>query len=102
MVQLAERMEQDVAAFEQGLHGKRPARDAFATGVVSLAEIMARAGLQFLKDMVDGKLPQPPMCATLGFHLAEVADGYPASRACRNSATTIRSAPSTAASPRRC
>ena len=37
---------------------------------------MARTGLQFLTDMVDGKLPQPPICATLGFHLAKVSDGY--------------------------
>ena len=37
---------------------------------------MARSGLEFLTDMVDGKLPQAPMCATLGFHLAEASDGY--------------------------
>jgi uncharacterized protein (TIGR00369 family) len=34
------------------------------------------ASLRFLTDMVDGRLPQPPICATLGFHLAKVADGY--------------------------
>jgi len=76
VVRLAARMEQNVAAFEQGLHGKQPAEAAFTTGVVSAAEIMARTGLQFLADMIDGKLPQPPMCATLGFRLAKVADGY--------------------------
>ena len=75
-VRLAARMEQDVAAFEQGLHGEQPAEAASTIGVVPLAEIMARSGLQFLTDMVDGKLPQPPMCATLGFRLAEVSDGY--------------------------
>jgi uncharacterized protein (TIGR00369 family) len=37
---------------------------------------MARRGLEFLSDMIAGKLPQPPMCATLGFHLAEAAEGY--------------------------
>jgi uncharacterized protein (TIGR00369 family) len=37
---------------------------------------MARTGLQFLTDMIDGKLPQPPICATLGFRLAKAADGY--------------------------
>ena len=26
--------------------------------------------------MANGVLPQPPMCATLGFHLVEVSDGY--------------------------
>ena len=75
-VRLAARIEQDVAAFEQGLHSKQPAEAAFTAGVVSPAEIMARSGLQFLTDMIDGKLPQPPMCATLGFHLTKVADGY--------------------------
>jgi uncharacterized protein (TIGR00369 family) len=81
MVRLAERMAQDVAAFEQSLHGKAsPAgpSDAkpFATGLVPPDQIMARSGLEFLTDMADGKLPQPPMCATLGFHLAEVSPGY--------------------------
>src|SRR5947207_15967064 len=59
VVRLAARMEQNVAAFEQGMHGKPPAEPAFSTGLVPLAEIMARTGLQFLSDMVDGKLPQP-------------------------------------------
>jgi uncharacterized protein (TIGR00369 family) len=39
-------------------------------------QVLARSGLQFLADMVDGKLPQAPMCATLGFHLAAVSEGY--------------------------
>jgi uncharacterized protein (TIGR00369 family) len=39
-------------------------------------EIASRSGLQFLTDMANGILPQPPMCATLGFRLIEVADGY--------------------------
>jgi uncharacterized protein (TIGR00369 family) len=75
MVWLAARMEQDVAAFEQGLRGKKPTETPFTTGVVSPAEIMARTGLQFLTDIVEGKLPQPPICATLGFRLAKVSDG---------------------------
>ena len=73
MVRLAGRMEQEIAAFEQG---KAPAGPSFATGIVPVEQIMARSGLEFLTDMVAGKLPQPPMCATLGFHLAEVATGY--------------------------
>ena len=76
MVQLAARMEQDVTAFEQGLQGQPSAKKPFTTGVVPLDQIMARSGLEFLTDMIDGKLPQPPMCATLGFHLAEASDGY--------------------------
>ena len=77
MVRLAERMEQDVAAFEQGLHGK------IAGGKAARHRRSCRwtrswraPGCEFLTDMVDGKLPQPPICATLGFHLAEVSDGY--------------------------
>ena len=76
MVQLAARMEQDATAFEQGLQGQPSAKKPFTTGVVPLDQIMARSGLEFLTDMIDGKLPQPPMCATLGFHLAEASDGY--------------------------
>jgi molybdate transport repressor ModE-like protein len=76
MVRLADRMEQDVAAFERGLLTKTSTEKSFVTGVVPMDQIMARTGLQFLTDMVEGKLPQAPMCATLGFHLAEAADGY--------------------------
>src|SRR6476659_3837286 len=81
MVRLAARMEQDVVAFEQGLHGKKPTEMPLTTGVVPPAEIMARTGLQFLTDIVDGRLRRHPTCATLGFHLAKVANGTPGSTA---------------------
>jgi len=76
MVRLAERMAQDVAAFEQGLYGKVTGAKPFVTGLVPVDQIMARTGLEFLTDMANGKLPQPPICATLGFHLAKVSNGY--------------------------
>ena len=76
MARLADRMEQDVAAFERGLSAKTSAETTFVTGVVPMDQIMARSGLEFLTDMVEGRLPQAPMCATLGFYLAEAADGY--------------------------
>jgi uncharacterized protein (TIGR00369 family) len=76
MARLAARMEKDVKVFEQGLHGSPASENPSGTGVVPLDQIVARTGLEFLTGMIDGKLPQPPMCATLGFHLAEVADGY--------------------------
>src|SRR5215207_7101007 len=76
MVRLADRMEQDVAAFERGLSAKTTAEKSFVTGVVPMDQIMARSGLEFLTAMVEGKLPQAPMCATLGFYLAEASDGY--------------------------
>ena len=76
MVRLADRMEQDVAAFQRGLSAQASMEKSFVTGVVPMDQIMARSGLEFLTDMVEGKLPQAPMCATLGFHLAEASDGY--------------------------
>ncbi len=48
----------------------------FTYGLVPRDEIMARSGLSFLADMAAGKLPQAPMCETLGFYLAEVKEGY--------------------------
>ncbi len=47
----------------------------FAYGVTPLETIMSMGGLAFLQAMVDGKLPQAPLCETLGFHLAEVEEG---------------------------
>jgi len=76
MVRLAERMERDVAAFERGPHGEESGTKSFVTGIVPMDTITSRGGLEFLKDMIAGKLPQAPMCATLGFHLAEAAEGY--------------------------
>jgi uncharacterized protein (TIGR00369 family) len=76
MVRLAERMERDVATFEQRLHDATPAEKPFVTGVVPPEQIMARSGLEFLTEMIEGKLPQAPMCATLGFHLVEASKGY--------------------------
>ena len=50
----------------------------FETGIVPIEAIMLRSGLEFLTDMVNGKVPQAPMCATLGFHLVDVATGVAA------------------------
>jgi uncharacterized protein (TIGR00369 family) len=50
----------------------------FDTGVVPAETLQSYKGLDFLQAMVDGKVPQPPMCGTLGFRLAEVADGFAA------------------------
>jgi uncharacterized protein (TIGR00369 family) len=45
------------------------------TGVVSLEVLQSYDGLAFLKAMIDGTLPQPPITETLGFHLAEAEPG---------------------------
>ena len=44
--------------------------------VASPEEIKAYPGLEFLRRIADGQVPQPPICSTLGFRLAEVAPGY--------------------------
>lgn len=77
IVRLAERVEREIAAFERRLQNGGDAQ-SFATGIVPLDAIMRRGGLEFLTDMVDGRVPQAPMCATLGFRLVEVAEGYAA------------------------
>jgi hypothetical protein len=74
MVRLAERMEQEVASFEGHKNGK-PSKIRPDGGVVPLATIMSQTGLEFLKAMVAGKVPQAPMAATLGFQIVEVAEG---------------------------
>ena len=44
-------------------------------GVVSPEVLMSYDGLGFLKAIVDGTLPNPPISEVLGFHLIEVAHG---------------------------
>ena len=44
-------------------------------GVVSLEELTAQNGLDFLQGIIDGRNPNPPMCKTIGFHLVDVANG---------------------------
>jgi uncharacterized protein (TIGR00369 family) len=42
----------------------------------TLEEIKSLSGLDFLQRIVDGTAPPPPIGATMGFQLAEVAPGY--------------------------
>jgi uncharacterized protein (TIGR00369 family) len=44
--------------------------------VASLEELKTLSGLEFLRRIADGRIPQPPITATLGFRLAEVAPGF--------------------------
>jgi len=48
----------------------------FTYGLVPEGEIMSRGGLAFLTAMIAGEVPQPPICETLGFHLAEASQGF--------------------------
>src|SRR6266404_3181994 len=50
MATLAARMEREIAAFEQGLHGSVSGEKNVVTGVVPRDEIIARSGLEFLTD----------------------------------------------------
>lgn len=36
---------------------------------------MQRPGLEYLRAMMDGELPHPPICATIGFRFTEVEEG---------------------------
>ena len=33
-------------------------------------------GIEFLRAMIDGKLPHPPICAALNYRLVDVGDGH--------------------------
>lgn len=44
-------------------------------GVVPAETLLRQDGLSFLRGMLDGAYPMPPMFQTLGLHLAEVAYG---------------------------
>jgi uncharacterized protein (TIGR00369 family) len=43
--------------------------------VASPEEIGAYSGLEFLRRIAEGRVPQPPIAQTLGFRLAEAAPG---------------------------
>ncbi|MGB7259273.1 MAG: PaaI family thioesterase [Pseudolabrys sp.] len=44
-------------------------------GVVPPDALLSHDGLTFLKSIIDGTLPNPPISELLGFHLAEASDG---------------------------
>ena len=43
---------------------------------IASREAMARPGLDFLRAMVAGELPRPPVSRLLGFDIAEVGEGH--------------------------
>jgi uncharacterized protein (TIGR00369 family) len=45
-------------------------------GVAPLETLKSMSGLDFLRAIADGSLPQPPITETLGFRLSEVAPGF--------------------------
>jgi uncharacterized protein (TIGR00369 family) len=44
-------------------------------GVSSVDEMKRVSGLDFLRGILEGRVPPPPMAHTLDFHLVEVAEG---------------------------
>ena len=46
-----------------------------SVGVTPLDEALSTDGLTFLRAMIDGKYPIPPICETLGFDLVAVEHG---------------------------
>ena len=43
--------------------------------LVSQDELLSMCGLDFMRGMVDGSLPGPPIAATMGYRLHDVQDG---------------------------
>lgn len=74
VAQLAERMQQEVESFERGIGEETPPARSY--GVAPAETVQSRSGLAFLRDMIEGRIPQAPMCATLGFHLTDAAEGF--------------------------
>ena len=51
-------------------------RHATATEeLASPAELLSMSGLDFMRAILEGRLPAPPISATLGYRLAEVEEG---------------------------
>jgi uncharacterized protein (TIGR00369 family) len=47
-----------------------------SVGVPPLESLKSMSGLEFLRAIIDGRLPAPPITETLGFALSEVAPGF--------------------------
>jgi uncharacterized protein (TIGR00369 family) len=47
-------------------------------GLATPAEVAGKTGREILQAIVDGRLPQPPICETLSFGIVEVGDGFAA------------------------
>lgn len=43
--------------------------------IPSMGEVLSRSGLEFMQDMIAGKLPSPPIGKTMGFAPVSVAEG---------------------------
>ncbi len=50
----------------------------YTYGVARPDQVAGLSGKQILQRIIDGSLPQPPICQTLTFWLTEVGDGFAA------------------------
>lgn len=51
---------------------------AFTYGVATPQDIAGKTGKEILQAIIDGRLPQPPICERLTFWIAEIGDGFAA------------------------
>jgi len=56
--------------------GKRTRTVEFEDPADTASGILGKTGIEFLREVIAGKLPPVPMQAALGFDLVEVADGF--------------------------
>jgi uncharacterized protein (TIGR00369 family) len=47
-------------------------------GLATPAEVAGKTGREILQAIIDGALPQPPICETMSFRIVEVGDGFAA------------------------
>jgi uncharacterized protein (TIGR00369 family) len=47
-------------------------------GLASPAEVAGKSGREVLQAIVEGALPQPPICETMSFRIVAVGDGFAA------------------------
>ena len=47
-------------------------------GLATPAEVAGKTGREILQAIIEGALPQPPICETLSFWIVEVGDGFAA------------------------
>lgn len=47
----------------------------FQEPALTAAGALGKTGIEFLRDILEGRVPAPPLHATIGFELAEVSDG---------------------------
>ncbi|MEM9432654.1 MAG: PaaI family thioesterase [Pseudomonadota bacterium] len=52
-----------------------PSAKEHAHGLATQRQLLSMSGLQFMRGILEGKLPAPPIAKTLNFRLTDVAEG---------------------------